>query len=108
LKTDRHDAAGYVVCPEHGQRMYGWASLVTQGPQGNNITNWKAIGSDKPLKLEPSEVEDRRHEIMAQATAILSERAARRNGSSNGEHRGDSLPAEQDPRSQSDYEAFGG
>lgn len=31
---------GFEVCPIHGARLYGWASPMVQGPQGNNVIDY--------------------------------------------------------------------
>lgn len=40
MSFKRYDHEGYEVCPQHGKRMYGWASPIKQGPQGNTIADW--------------------------------------------------------------------
>lgn len=56
----RIDDQGYDVCPQHGERLYGWASPMIRGPQGNNVLCYRKFSKSPELVLEPSEIPDQR------------------------------------------------
>ena len=60
LSSSRFDKEGYEICPEHGLRIYGWASPQVSGPQGNNVLDYSHYGPKKKLSKIESTVEDKR------------------------------------------------
>jgi len=81
LTDRRFDDEGYEICPEHGVRLYGWASPSFQHPGGQTLLDWGKMGSRRELKLEPSGP-DRRNFIdtISVGEERLARRAARTNG----------------------------
>lgn len=81
----RTDKEGHEICPEHGARMYGWASPKIQHPGGQELTDWTAVGKQSghstKLKLDFSSP-DRR--IFVDREAYGAERLARSAAGSNG------------------------
>lgn len=59
MSGKRHDHEGYEVCPEHGQRMYGWNSPLVQHSAGQEVIDYGQMGRGK-ARIKPSTVEDRR------------------------------------------------
>lgn len=60
IYTDkRFDSQGFEVCPEHGERLYGWASPTVQSPQGNEVLDY-ASKSNATIKKLDLDIEDRR------------------------------------------------
>jgi hypothetical protein len=53
------DREGYTICPEHGQREYGWKSMLIQTKNGEkeDFTN---MGENRPLKISMVGVIDQR------------------------------------------------
>jgi hypothetical protein len=86
ISFKRYDKEGFEICPEHGARLYGWNSSNIQHPGGQTLTNWKSMGSGKPLKGDFGGIEDKRIKP-DDGAEILAERAARSNGGSNGHAR---------------------
>lgn len=56
----RTDKAGFNICPEHGEREYGWRSPRVVGPQGNAVPDWSAMGSRSEVRLKESTMPDLR------------------------------------------------
>lgn len=100
LSAKRYDKEGYEICPEHGERMYGWKSPNIQHPGGQTLTDWSKMGGDGKLKLDTSSPDRRIEKI--DGTQVLAERAARRNGGSNGDAGSHSL-REDEPTSGSGW-----
>jgi hypothetical protein len=66
----RTDAQGFLVCPEHGERMYGWRSPQKHTPLGRKL-DYDAIysGKKRVLKLTATDTVDRRDNRDPQAVA---------------------------------------
>lgn len=82
VSGERRDEGGYLVCPEHGVRMYGWASPLVQHPGGQTLTDWSKMGSNTPLRNLDTSQPDRR--VFIDTIAYGTERLARRAASGNG------------------------
>lgn len=55
----RRDSKGYEVCPEHGERLYGWRTHMVATPSGRDAMDWSKQAKGKPLG-EIKRGEDRR------------------------------------------------
>lgn len=55
----RWDKEGFEICPEHGQRLYGWASLNVQNEAGREVIDYSRKGTGGTL-VPPADLEDRR------------------------------------------------
>lgn len=51
LSHRRFDKQGYEVCPEHGERKFGWRSPMILGPQGNDVIDWDKVS--KTFDIQP-------------------------------------------------------
>lgn len=60
MPIPRCDSQGYLVCPEHGERMVGWHSEITDD-DGRRLTDWSKKSKTQPkLNLDFSHEPDRR------------------------------------------------
>jgi hypothetical protein len=59
ISDKRIDSEGYEVCPEHGQRLYGWNTRMVHGVQGQNVLDYSTMGKNSGHFNFP-DVEDRR------------------------------------------------
>jgi hypothetical protein len=51
LSAKRYDEQGFEICPEHGQRMYGWGSPLVQHKAGQEVLDFSGFGGKRKLKL---------------------------------------------------------
>lgn len=58
----RFDAQGFEVCPEHGERLYGWKSPLMATPSGRDALDYRKLGRDGDVKIitDNPEFPDRR------------------------------------------------
>jgi hypothetical protein len=59
LTSTRRDDEGFEICPEHGERLYGWNSPLVQHKAGQEILSYSNMGGKRKLKLTPT-VKDNR------------------------------------------------
>lgn len=55
ISFKRYDKEGYEVCPEHGERLYGYQTHHKQGAGGQTLLDYTAYAASKiprPLKLD--------------------------------------------------------
>lgn len=81
----RRDEQGFEVCPQHGERMYGWRSPYIDTPRARAL-DYSSFGSGKNYKVEAEDVGDLRPHIYEEllddkARNILARVSAGGNGS---------------------------
>lgn len=57
--SDRRDSRG-LLCPEHGEPMYGYLSPTTFTASGRDATDWGKMGTGSTVRINDSEIVDRR------------------------------------------------
>lgn len=79
LTTEIKDHQGFLVCPQHGQRLYAWNTPTTCKDSFDAI-DYSKMTNSKTVKIEPSEdVRDNRD-----PEQVGREYLATRNGHNNG------------------------
>lgn len=87
LTNKRYDKQGNEICPIHGAKLYGSASITVRGPQGNEIVDYRAEFYQRYGKKKVeifASVEDRRdnRDPSIVGAEYLSGRASAGNGHS--------------------------
>lgn len=59
-KFNGTDNEGFQVCPEHGERLYGWRSPRATQPGQHSRLDWSKVGSKPGTRFQVSNEPDRR------------------------------------------------
>jgi hypothetical protein len=60
MMIKRRDTQGYEICPEHGERLYGWRSHLIDSPAGGDKIDYSKESTGSEIRISPEKVEDRR------------------------------------------------